>query len=46
MPEGMEKMHFYYPWENGKYEKALNEMKKFFEKDKRSRNIAELRKKL
>lgn len=46
MPVGMENIHFYYPWENGKYEKALAEMKKMLEKNKRTRDIASLKKKL
>lgn len=45
MPVGMENVHFYYPWENGKYEKALSEMKKMLEKIKRKRDIASLKKK-
>lgn len=45
MPEGMENIHFYYPWPSAKYERALMDMKKEFEKEKRSRNIAELRRK-
>lgn len=43
MPEGMEKLHFYYPWPSAKYEKALMEMKKSFETEERSRDIANLR---
>lgn len=44
MPEDMENVHYYHPQNSGKYEKALAEMKEYFEKNERSRDIAELRK--
>lgn len=44
MPEGMENVHFYKPWDTGKYEKALAEQKARLETKKRERDISGLRK--
>lgn len=40
LPEGLEDLHFYYPWYNGRYERALAENLKELNKIKRSTDIA------
>ena len=45
MPEGMEDVHYYHPWNTGKYERALSQRKEELEKTPRSTDIAELKRK-
>lgn len=45
MPEGLEDLHFYHPWTNGKYERALMEHLIKLNQTKRSTSIAALKKK-
>ncbi len=45
MPAGLEDVHYYYPWSSGKYERALAEHLKELNANKRSTDIASLKRK-